>query len=304
MTEQAHVTIYTDGGADPNPGPGGWAALLIADGGTAKPLSGAVPETTNNRMELTAALEALRALKGPCRVTLYTDSVYLQRGISEWLPTWIARGWTRKGDRPIENLDLWQALQTEAQRHDIDWHWVKGHAGNAHNERVDRMATGARVALTGAPDPGELSHAAYTVVLRVSVPQTGGTVGYAFRVVPPEDAPAVLQSGAAPATTSNRLILVAASDALRQIPEGAPVRLFCPDDYLHKGMTQWVAGWERRGWQTREGAPVKNQAEWRVLTAEAAIRSVTWLPREAEDPALSADLETLAAQAARGAGPG
>ena len=138
MASKPQVTIYTDGSCDVNPGPGGWAALLKA-GGRDKELSGAEPATTNNRMELTAALRALEALKQPSRVRLYTDSEYLKRGINEWVENWRARGWKRKGGA-LANADLWQALDRAIQRHEIEWHWVRGHAGNRDNQRVDRLA--------------------------------------------------------------------------------------------------------------------------------------------------------------------
>lgn len=135
------VTIYTDGACDPNPGPGGWAALLRF-GEREKELFGSEAQTTNNRMELTAAVQALLALKRPCRVFLYTDSEYLKRGITEWLPAWRRRGWKRKGGA-LKNADLWQALEAACQPHQITWRWVKGHVGNPDNERVDRLATQA-----------------------------------------------------------------------------------------------------------------------------------------------------------------
>ncbi len=142
------VTIYTDGGAKPNPGgPGGWAALLIS-GEHQRELSGAEPATTNNRMELTAAIMALEALKEPCQVTLYTDSQYLKNGITLWLPGWLHRGWKTSARKPVKNQDLWQRLHAASQRHEIDWRWVRGHAGNPANQRVDRLASAAREALT------------------------------------------------------------------------------------------------------------------------------------------------------------
>jgi ribonuclease HI len=133
-----HVTIYTDGACDPNPGPGGWAALLIS-GRNEKVLAGSEAATTNNRMELTAAIEGLNALKGPCRVDFFTDSEYLQRGITEWMPRWRARSWRRKGGI-LANVDLWQAMDKAIHRHEIHWHWVRGHSGNPQNARVDRLA--------------------------------------------------------------------------------------------------------------------------------------------------------------------
>jgi ribonuclease HI len=135
------VTIYTDGACDPNPGPGGWAALLRSADHT-KELTGGEPDTTNNRMELTAAVQALHALNRPCQVDFYTDSEYLRRGITEWLPGWRKRSWRRKGGA-LANVDLWQALDAAMQPHVIEWHWVRGHAGNRDNQRVDRLARGA-----------------------------------------------------------------------------------------------------------------------------------------------------------------
>jgi ribonuclease HI len=148
MSESSYppITIYTDGGADPNPGPGGWAAVLLVPraGGKVevRELSGHEPRTTNNRMELTAAIHALESLPGPSRVDLFTDSAYLRKGVSEWLPGWIARGWRRQTGE-LQNEDLWRRLAAAAAGHQVTWHWVKGHAGNRWNERADRLATAA-----------------------------------------------------------------------------------------------------------------------------------------------------------------
>lgn len=138
MANKPIVTIYTDGACLGNPGPGGWAVLLRS-GNHEKTLSGGAPETTNNRMELLAALEGLSALKEPCQVTVFTDSTYLKRGVTEWLPGWKQRNWRRKGGQ-LANIDLWKALDDQIERHDIFWRWVRGHAGHVENERVDRLA--------------------------------------------------------------------------------------------------------------------------------------------------------------------
>ena len=138
MADLPHVTIYTDGSCEPNPGQGGWAALLLF-GRHEKELYGSEANTTNNRMELNAAVQALQALKETCRVDLYTDSDYLRRGITEWLPDWRRRGWKRKGGR-LANVDLWQALAGCLQEQQVSWHWIRGHAGNRFNERVDSLA--------------------------------------------------------------------------------------------------------------------------------------------------------------------
>lgn len=133
------VEIFTDGACSGNPGPGGWGALLRFDG-FEKELKGGAAETTNNRMELTAALKALEALKRPCRVDLYTDSTYLRNGITEWLPRWQEKGWKTAAKKPVKNADLWRELDAAITRHEIEWHWVRGHAGHPENERADQLA--------------------------------------------------------------------------------------------------------------------------------------------------------------------
>ena len=133
------VEIYTDGACRGNPGPGGWAALLIA-GKERKEVSGAEPTTTNNRMELKAVIGALSALKRRCAVKLYTDSKYVLQGYTEWLPGWKARGWRTAAREPVKNQDLWEQLNTVAAAQDIEWHWVKGHSGHEQNEYVDQLA--------------------------------------------------------------------------------------------------------------------------------------------------------------------
>ncbi len=136
---RSRVTIYSDGACRGNPGPGGWAALLIA-GETRRELLGAEAATTNNRMELMGAIAGLAALKRPCTVDLYTDSKYVLQGFTEWLPQWKARGWRTAARQPVKNQDLWEQLDQAAAGHEIEWHWVKGHSGDSGNEAVDALA--------------------------------------------------------------------------------------------------------------------------------------------------------------------
>lgn len=131
--------IFTDGACSGNPGPGGWGAL-ICNGENENELTGGAAETTNNRMELLAAIEALKSLPDGSAVRLTTDSVYVKDGITNWIKNWKARGWKTAAKKPVKNLDLWQKLDSEAQRHSVEWHWVKGHAGHAGNERADELA--------------------------------------------------------------------------------------------------------------------------------------------------------------------
>ncbi|GJG95827.1 ribonuclease HI [Cupriavidus pauculus] len=133
------VTIYSDGACKGNPGPGGWGAVLVS-AGHEKELFGGENPTTNNRMELMAVIEALRALKRPCVINIYTDSQYVQKGISEWIHGWKKRGWQTADKKPVKNADLWQILDELRQPHTVEWHWVRGHNGHPGNERADRLA--------------------------------------------------------------------------------------------------------------------------------------------------------------------
>jgi ribonuclease HI len=133
------VDIFTDGACSGNPGPGGWGALLRMDG-TEKEIFGGEAATTNNRMELLAVIEALRTLKRPVQARVHTDSQYVQKGITEWIHGWKKRGWRTADKQPVKNVDLWQTLEREAARHEVEWHWVRGHAGHPENERADALA--------------------------------------------------------------------------------------------------------------------------------------------------------------------
>ena len=139
----AAVEIWTDGGCKPNPGPGGWAAILRF-GTSEREMTGHEPATTNNRMELTAAAAALEALTRPCRVVVHTDSEYVRNGITRWHTGWVRRNWRNAAGDPVKNMDLWRRVLDAAKPHEIDWRWVKGHAGDPMNERADRLATIAR----------------------------------------------------------------------------------------------------------------------------------------------------------------
>lgn len=142
MANDKSVEIFSDGACSGNPGPGGWGTILRWDGHV-KELSGYAPETTNNRMELTAAIEGLAALKRPCRVRLTTDSEYVKKGITEWIAGWVRRGWKNSQKKDVANRDLWEKLLEQTRRHQVEWHWVRGHAGHSENERCDELARAA-----------------------------------------------------------------------------------------------------------------------------------------------------------------
>lgn len=151
MSARKQVQVHTDGACLGNPGPGGWAALLCWRG-VERELAGGEPATTNNRMELMAAIAALEALKEPCEVVLTTDSQYVRQGITEWMPGWLRRGWKTAGGAPVKNRDLWERLHAAASRHAVDWRWVKGHAGHPENERVDQLARAQALKFRQSPE--------------------------------------------------------------------------------------------------------------------------------------------------------
>ncbi len=265
------VTIYTDGGADPNPGPGGWAAILIhQESGVVKELSGGEPATTNNRMELTAAIKALEGMRQPCEVRFFTDSEYLRRGITEWLPDWIRSGWQRKGGE-IQNVDLWQRLSRAAARHTIHWEWVRGHAGNRYNERADALASAA-IRSQHAPNVAQPADA--EIYVRVSCIGKHGGWAALIRQGQGEQ----ILSGAVNNTTANQLDILATVEALRSVRGARSIRVWSGSDYLRNGVTQWLPGWQRQGWKTKSGSPVKNRREWRQLAALLENRQAEWPP--------------------------
>ncbi|NLG50237.1 MAG: ribonuclease HI [Chloroflexi bacterium] len=315
------VLIYTDGGADPNPGPGGWGAVLIS-GLHTKEISGAEWDTTNNRMEITAAISALRILQRPCRVTIYTDSQYLRRGISEWMPDWVARGWRKANGQPVENVDLWQELLREMERHQVEWQWVKGHRGHPLNERADQLATEARQRLVaggrreptptqpppteqGQPEQGKLPHV--EIYTRGAALGTPGPGGYAAVIVN-EAGKVQVVSGGWPLATSNVMELWAVVAGLRSLRQLSQVTLYTTSKYVLDGATRWLAQWEQHNWQTKAGEPVKNQEIWMELARTMGDHDVTWafMPASERNPysqqaaeAARREAEQVKAQASR-----
>jgi len=268
MPELPKIAIYTDGGCSPNPGPGGWGAILVNPRKVTE-LSGGDPDTTNNRMELTAAVEALRALKQPCAIDFYTDSEYLRKGITQWIERWAANGWRSspggKGRR-IANGDLWQTLYHLTGQHTITWHWVKGHSGDPYNERADALASAAipRPEPPAAPD-------STAITLCISGQQSRGPFGAAAAIVRGGQS-RIIQHGH-PDTTSNHFTLETAILLLEQIPPDEPVRFYTNNSYLYDGITRWVEGWRSKGW----ARPEKFRAEWQALDRLNRSRQVTWI---------------------------
>jgi ribonuclease HI len=263
------VVIYTDGACDPNPGPGGWAALLLF-GAHRKTLTGSEPNTTNNRMELQAIIAALGALKKPCRVRLHTDSEYVQKGITEYIERWKAKGWRTSDKKSVANRDLWEALDAAMLRHQIEWLWVKGHAGDPLNEEVDRLA----VSMIPRPDlPLDDKEAAH-IFTGVSCLGASGPGGWAVVV---RDGETVRElSGREAKTSANRLHLVAIAQGLAAVPVGTSVHVYTPSDYAAQGAQQWMRTWAKSGWRTKDGQPVKHGEVWQAILQAAEQRRVNW----------------------------
>lgn len=264
------VTIYSDGGADPNPGYGGWGAVLIY-GKHEKQIKGNAKDTTNNRMELSAAIGALKALNRPCEIDFYTDSQYLRRGITEWLDGWIAADFKRKGD-PIPNKDLWKKLVPLIEPHQITWNWVKGHSGDYYNEIVDKLATEARIEIT--PQFG-VNPAIPALYVRGSCRKGSG--GWAFVLSFP-DGNTIKENGMESETTNNRMEIKAAFEGLTAVPKGAEqIQVITVSDYLFMGATQWINGWKKRNWLKKGGAEVSNADLWQQVDKQAQKLNIIWL---------------------------
>lgn len=294
----ARYHVYTDGGADPNPGPGGWGAVVIDQetGGTSE-LSGAEARSTNNRMELTAAIRALESVPEGAPIDLYTDSIYVKKGITEWLRGWIARGWKRKTGK-LQNEDLWRRLAELTASRNVSWHWLKGHSGHRHNERADALATAAiRGQRRESRDSRREEPADLHVLLRVSSGAGGG--GWAALVRGPEggEGEGEVRSGAVRGASPNELDVLAAAAVLEALPEGARVAVHTGSDYLRNGATKWLPSWRQRGWTTKAGTPVRNREAWERLAAVLARRRVSWPSIKERTPPGWRDLGKLARSA-------
>jgi ribonuclease HI len=272
------VTIYTDGGCRPNPGPGGWGAVVIEPGKEPTELSGGEAEATNNRMELMAAIRALAALEQASSVDLYTDSEYLRKGITRWLEGWRRNGWRTSAKEPVANRDLWEELDRQLARHQLRWHWVKGHSGDPMNERADRLARDA------VPDEELPLGDRDAVHLFTAAAYSGKSKrgGWAAILCFGEHEKVV--RGHLDNTTPNRMHIEAAVAGLQALKRRVRVHLYTASDYLKDGATTWVAGWRARGWRTRENKPVSHRQRWQALDQLARRQRVEWHVVGRDDP--------------------
>lgn len=259
MPELPHYIVYTDGACSPNPGPGGWGAVIIAPDKSIRKLSGSIPHATNNRMELSAAIEALRDLPASCSVTVYSDSQYLQKGITQWLEKWLKSNWQTMAGSDVQNKDLWKELTKSAKKHSIEWCWVKGHANNDFNNLADELARKAVPRETLPLSDNNAIHLYTAVAHSVKLQKGSWAVILRYRDKKKLLCSTVVQ------TTSNRMHIHGALAGLAAIRHALPINIYTFSGYLRDGLSRWISQWEQHDWTTREGMPVKHDDLWKQL---------------------------------------
>jgi ribonuclease HI len=264
------VTVYTDGGCRPNPGPGGWGVVILGDDGEPVEMSGSEAEATNNRMELQAAIEALRALDESSDVALHTDSTYLRQGVTMWMAAWKRKGWRTAGGDAVKNRDLWEALERELLRHRVRWTWVRGHAGNRWNERADALASAAIPRQVGLADDPSAVHVVLGIAFSGKLKRAAWTAVLRYRDHEKD------MGGRLDGVTPNGAHVVGAALALESLTRRSRIHVYTASDYLKDGATSWIRSWKARGWRTRDGKPVSNRAAWERLDGAAAQHRIEW----------------------------
>ena len=280
-----NIIIYSGGRAKPSPdGPGGWAALLIRDGDVEE-MSGHESSTTNVRMELMAAFMAFEALEEPSNVEFYTDSVYIKRGITLWLPKWVKNGWHTTNNQPMQNRDLWEGLHELIQQHDIRWKWLKRGLvkPTPFDNRVAELVTAAREHFT-APKLIELGADGLPKVdisIYLEAWYMGGPWGAV--IVTKSDIEEV--KGDETNTTGNQAVLIACAKLLERFTSPQRIAIYSSNDYLINGMSKWLRGWQKNDWTTTSGEPVKNQEQWKRLAVAAQTHTIIWIiPTSFDNP--------------------
>lgn len=273
------ITIYTDGACNPNPGPGGWGAVLFyGDEKQPVELSGGAADSTNNRMELTAAIEAFKSLSEPHQVEIFTDSKYLKKGITQWVSRWLQHNWRTRDRAGVKNQDLWEDLVDQTRRHTVHWQWLKGHADNRWNDKADALARGAiqKKALPLKDDT------AIHIFTAVSFHNKTGIGGWCA-VLRYKRFVKVL-SGSVPKTTGNRMHLMAAIKGLSAIKKAHPIHLYTYSGYLKDGASAWIRKWSSGGWQTKEGTSVRHRDLWTRLSHLVQKYQIQWHVADKSNP--------------------
>lgn len=281
------IIIYTDGACSPNPGPGGWGAIILQEGNKPLELSGFGGNSTNNRMELTAVISALGEIKTPHRITLYTDSQYVKNGITSWIDGWQKKNWQTADKKPVKNVDLWKALLEQVKRHHVNWKWVRGHAADRWNERADELAVAARKKESSgknAPPAAKRSADPDNVALYTGVTCKHSSGVGAWCVILCWRRHVKVLGAHAEDMTANQLYIKAVIEGLSTLTRKFPVEVHTHSGYLKDGATSWLSGWQKRNWQTREGSPVSNRELWQELAALLDEFEVTFHLDDRDDP--------------------
>ena len=281
------LVIYTDGACSPNPGPGGWGAVVIDQSAIISELSGFVANSTNNRMELTAAVEALQSIKEPHRITLYTDSVYLKNGITDWIKKWQKNNWRTADRKEVKNADLWRLLLAQIEHHRVTWRWVKGHAADRYNIRADELAVKARKEKgtgTGTERPSAQLHEDHIHLFTGVTCKHSTRVGAWSVILNWRTHVKILGEGCR-ALSANQLYLVAVINGLDSLKKKElPIDVHTHSGYLYDGATTWLNGWKNRNWRTREGDEVSNKELWLELDKMLNRYQVTFYLENKEEP--------------------
>jgi ribonuclease HI len=307
----ARFNVYTDGGCRPNPGPGGWGAVVTAPDGTVRELSGSEAQSTNNRMELTAAVRALESLPPGATVDMITDSTYVEQGITRWLASWRRKGWVTATREPVKNRDLWIALDEAARRHRVDWKWARGHAGEAGNERAHALAAAAipggagrgkngaaRDTSDATEDAPAATQPADAIEAFLGIAWSGKGRQGAWGVVLRHRAVEKELAGRLSLPSANAAHIASAALALEAVRRPLPVVVVTASDYLRDGATLWLPAWRQRGWRTREGQPVASREWWERLARQLARLPVHWRLADKDEPPVELERARQLARAA------
>ena len=281
------VTIYTDGACSPNPGPGGWGAVFVYKTRSPREISGFGGETTNNRMELTAVVEALSHLDTPHRARVVTDSQYVKNGITSWVINWRKNNWQTADKKAVKNKDLWQQLLAACDKHHVSWEWVRGHTSNRWNNRADELAVAARKTSGSSSDDGSrpaIEEDEKSIHFFTGVTCKHSTGQGAWCVIFTWKHHVKVMGDTASGMTANQLYLCAVSSALKTLTRNYPVIVHTYSGYLMDGATNWLSGWKRRNWKTREGSEVSNKKQWQELSAQLETHQVRFMLGDKEQP--------------------
>ena len=282
----SELVIYTDGACSPNPGPGGWGAVILRDGSVISELSGAEESSTNNRIELTAAVEVLKSIKEAARIDLYTDSVYLKNGITDWINKWQLNDWRTADRKQVKNSDLWRQLLDQIEHHQVQFHWIKGHGADPHNIRADELAVAARKGEGSAAgsESSSLSLSADHIHLftGVTCKHTARVGGWSV-ILNWRTHVKILGEGCQN-RSANQLYLVSVINGLTSLKKELPVDVHTHSGYLYDGATNWLSGWKNRHWRTREGEEVSNKELWLQLDDLLSRYKVTFYLENKTEP--------------------